>query len=194
LTLTPMMCGWLLRPAKEDHREGRVSALLGAAYQRSLDFYAMCLRWSLRHRLFIMAVMATTIAATVYLYIVIPKGFVPHQDNGTISATAEACQDINYAAMIERVHDLAKRVTADPDLDTVYYWDGANPTVNTGRIMIDLKPLNRRKATATDVLNRLRSAAGKVPGVPLFGQARQDVQIGARVSKTQYLYTLQDPN
>ena len=193
LTLTPMMCGWLLRPAKEDHREGRISALLEAAYQRSLDFYAVCLRWSLRHRLFIMAVMAATIAATVYLYIVIPKGFFPQQDNGTISGTAEAGQDISYAAMVERVHELAKVVMADPDVDTVYYWVGANPTVNTGRMMIDLKPLNQRKATATEVLNRLRRAAGKVPGVALFGQARQDVQIGARVSKTQYQYTLQDP-
>jgi hydrophobe/amphiphile efflux-1 (HAE1) family protein len=194
LTLTPMMCGWLLKPAKEDHREGRISVLLEAAYQRSLDFYAVCLRWSLRHRLFIMAVMAATIAATVYLYIVIPKGFFPQQDNGTISATAEAGQDISYAAMIERVHELAKIVMADPDVDTVYYWVGANPTVNTGRIMIDLKPLNQRKSTATEVINRLRRAAGKVHGVALFGQARQDVQIGARVSKTQYQYTLQDPN
>jgi len=164
LTLTPMMCAWLLRPAKEDHREGRLSALLEAAYQRSLDFYAMCLRWSLRHRLFIMAVMGATIAATVYLYIVIPKGFFPQQDNGTISGTAEAGQDISYAAMIERVHELAKVVMADPDVGTVYYWVGANPTVNTGRIMIDLKPLNQRKATATEVLNRLRRAAGKASG------------------------------
>jgi hydrophobe/amphiphile efflux-1 (HAE1) family protein len=194
LTLTPMMCGWLLRSEKKDHREGRISSLLEAAYQRSLDLYALSLRWSLRHRLFIIAVMAATIAATLYLYIIIPKGFFPQQDNGTISGTTEAGQDISYTAMVERVHELAKVVMADPDVDTVYYWVGANPTVNTGRMMIDLKPLNQRNATATEVLNRLRRAAGKVPGVALFGQARQDVQIGARVSKTQYQYTLQDPN
>src|SRR5437763_13401580 len=141
-----------------------------------------------------MAGMATTIAATVYLYIFIPKGFFPQQDNGTISGTAEAGQDISYAAMIERVHELAKVVMADPDVDTVYYWVGASPTVNTGRLMIDLKPLSQRKATSNEILNRLRRAAGKVPGIALFGQARQDVQIGARVSKTQYQYTLQDPN
>ena len=128
LTLTPMMCGWLLLPAKEDHREGRISSLLEAAYQRSLDLYALSLRWSLRHRLFIIAVMAATIAATVYLYIVIPKGFFPQQDNGTISGTTEAGQDISYTAMVERVHELAKVVMADPDVDTVYYWVGANPT------------------------------------------------------------------
>jgi len=92
------------------------------------------------------------------------------------------------------VHELAKVVTADPDVATVYYWVGANPTVNTGRMMIDLKPLSERKASATEVLNRLRKAALQVPGIALFGQARQDVQIGTRITKTQYQYTLQDPN
>jgi multidrug efflux pump subunit AcrB len=85
-------------------------------------------------------------------------------------------------------------VIADPDVDTVYYWVGANPTVNTGRLMIDLKPMSQRNASATEIINRLRRATAKVPGIALFGQARQDVQIGARVSKTQYQYTLQDPN
>ena len=194
LTLTPMMCGWLLRDPQEGGREGRVVRFLETAFQRSLDVYASCLRWTLRHRLFIVAVMAATMAATVYLYIAIPKGFFPQQDNGTIQGTTEAAQDISYAAMVERVHELAKVVMADPDVDTVYYWVGANPTVNTGRLMIDLKPLRQRTATATDVINRLRKAAARVPGIALFGQARQDVQIGARVSKTQYQYTLQDPD
>jgi hydrophobe/amphiphile efflux-1 (HAE1) family protein len=194
LTLTPMMCGWLLRP-KEDHaRDGRIVALLDAAYQRSLDAYAVCLRWTLGHRRSMIAVMAATLAATVFLYITIPKGFFPQQDNGTILGTAEAAQDISYAAMVGRAHELAKVVMADPDVQTVYYWVGANPTVNTGRLMIDLKPLNQRKASATDVVNRLRKATASVPGIAFFGQARQDVQIGTRVSKTQYQYTLQDPD
>jgi multidrug efflux pump subunit AcrB len=96
--------------------------------------------------------------------------------------------------MVDRVHELAKVVMADPDVETAYYWVGANPTVNTGRLQIDLKPLRERKSSSTEVLNRLRRATAKVPGVALFGQARQDVQIGARLSKTQYQYTLQDPN
>src|SRR5258708_8792856 len=141
-----------------------------------------------------MTVMAGTLAATVYLYLVIPKGFFPQQDNGTIQGTTEAGQDISYAAMVDRVHELAKVVMADPDVGTVYYWVGANPTVNTGRLMIDLKPFRERKASSTEILNRLRRATAKVPRIALFGQARQDVQIGARVSKTQYQYTLQDPN
>jgi multidrug efflux pump subunit AcrB len=128
------------------------------------------------------------------LYIAIPKGFFPQQDNGTIQGTAEAAQDISYAAMVERVHELAKVVMADPDVQTVYYWVGANPTVNSARLMIDLKPLSQRKASATDVVNRLRKATASVPAIAFFAQARQDVQIGARVSKTQYQYTLQDPD
>ena len=194
LTLTPMMCGQLLSHSGPGKREGRFASALEVIYQRSLDLYAVCLRWSLRHRLFIMLVMAGTLAATVYLYILIPKGFFPQQDNGLIQGTTEAGQDISYAAMVDRVHELAKVVMADPDVGTVYYWVGANPTVNTGRLMIDLKPFRERKASSTEVLNRLRRATAKVPGIALFGQARQDVQIGARVSKTQYQYTLQDPN
>src|SRR5882724_8901333 len=194
LTLTPMMCGQLLSHSGSGKQEGRFASALEAIYQRSLDLYAVCLRWSLHHRIFIMAVMAGTLAGTVYLYILIPKGFFPQQDNGLIQGTTEAGQDISYAAMVDRVHELAKVVMADPDVGTVYYWVGANPTVNTGRLMIDLKPFRERKASSTEILNRLRRATAKVPGIALFGQARQDVQIGARVSKTQYQYTLQDPN
>jgi hydrophobe/amphiphile efflux-1 (HAE1) family protein len=194
LTLTPMMCASMLRSREMAGKENRVMALLERGFQRTLDTYAVWLRWTLRHRLFMVGVIFATVAATVYLYVVIPKGFFPQQDNGTIQGTVEAAQDISYAAMVERTHELAKVVMADPDVGTVYYWVGANPTVNTGRMMIDLKPLKERKSTATDVINRLRRAALVVPGVALFGQARQDVQIGTRVSKTQYQYTLQDPD
>jgi hydrophobe/amphiphile efflux-1 (HAE1) family protein len=197
LTLTPMMCGWLLRPDDNcgyPKAAGRIETWLDTAFTRSLDAYAASLSWTLRHRLTTMAVMAATLAATALLYIAIPKGFFPQQDNGTIQGTAEAAQDISYAAMVQRVHELAKVVMADPDVQTVYYWVGANPTVNSARLMIDLKPLSQRKASATDVVNRLRKTTAKVPAIAFFAQARQDVQIGARVSKTQYQYTLQDPD
>jgi hydrophobe/amphiphile efflux-1 (HAE1) family protein len=194
LILTPMMCAWMLPPQAYAGRESWLMARLEAGFKHSLDIYAVMLRWSLRHRLFMIFVMAATMAATAWLYIVIPKGFFPQQDNGLIQGTTEAAQDISYTAMVGRVHDLAQVVIADPDVDTVYYWVGANPTVNTGRLMIDLKPMKQRKASATEIINRLRRATAKVPGIALFGQARQDVQIGARVSKTQYQYTLQDPN
>jgi multidrug efflux pump len=106
----------------------------------------------------------------------------------------EAGQDISYNAMVDRAHAMAKVVMADPDVRAVFYWVGANPTVNTGRLQIDLKPFNERKATATEIAARLRRASLVVPGIALFGQARQDVQIGAKLSKTQFLYTLQDPD
>ena len=192
LTLTPMMCGALLRGEHEGRRPWRVVEYLEIGFQRALDFYALTLRFALRHRLFTMSLMAATMAGTVYLYGAIHKGFFPQQDNGIISGTLEAGQDISYASMVERVHELAKVVTADRDVRTVWYWVGANPTVNTGRMQIDLKPFEQRTATATEVVARLRRATAKVPGIAFFGQARQDVQIGARVSKTQYQYTLQD--
>ncbi|MBV9220965.1 MAG: efflux RND transporter permease subunit, partial [Methylobacteriaceae bacterium] len=193
LSLTPMMCGQLLHTTGHQ-RKGRIDAALEAAFDGALRRYATGLAWALRHRLFMVAVMLGTLAATCYLYVVIPKGFFPQQDNGTITGTTEAAQDISYSAMVARVHEMAKIVMADPDVGTVYYWVGANPTVNTGRMMIDLKPFSQRRASATDVLARLRKAARRVPGIALFGQPRQDVQIGARISKTQYQYTLQDPD
>jgi hydrophobe/amphiphile efflux-1 (HAE1) family protein len=194
LTLTPMMCGWLLRAHPKGGRDWRIVELLDAAFQRSLAVYDVSLRWALRHRLFMMGVMAATLVATVYLYVVVPKGFFPQQDNGIVAGTVESGQDVSYASMVERVHQIAKIVMADRDVQDVYYWVGANPTVNTGRMMIALKPLSERTATATQAVARLRRATAGVPGIAFFGQARQDVQIGARVSKTQYQYTLQDPD
>jgi hydrophobe/amphiphile efflux-1 (HAE1) family protein len=194
LTLTPMMCGWLLRPHREGDREWRIVTYLETAYQRSLAVYTVSLRWALRHRLFMLGLMAATMAATVFLYMAIPKGFFPQQDNGIILGTAEAGQDISYTAMVERVHEMARIVSQDRDVQTVWYWVGANPTVNTGRISVELKPFSQREATATEVVGRLRKSTVGIPGIAFFAQARQDVQIGARVSKTQYQYTLQDPD
>jgi multidrug efflux pump subunit AcrB len=185
LTLTPTMCGRLLRGADDHRRERRLAAALARAFTGALRFYSIGLRWALRHRLVILGALAATLAATIHLYVAIPRGFFPQQDNGTIQGSTEAAQDISYPAMVRRVHQLADVVLADPDVQTVYYWVGANPTVNSGRMMIDLKAFSQRKATATEVINRLRKAAARVPSIALFGQACQDVQIGARVSKTQ---------
>jgi multidrug efflux pump subunit AcrB len=193
MTLTPMMCGTLLSRA-EEQREGLVARWLEAGFERLLAFYAGGLRWSLRHRLVMVTLMAATFGVTVYCYLAIPKGFFPQQDDGFIMGSTEAAQDISYAAMVERQRQVADIVLADPDVATAYYWVGANPSVNTGRIMIVLKPLAERRASATQILARLRQATGAVPGITLFGQARQDVQIGTKTSKTQYQYTLQDPD
>jgi hydrophobe/amphiphile efflux-1 (HAE1) family protein len=194
LTLTPMMCAQLLMAKGHRRPNGRIVGALEAAFDWSLRAYGVTLRWSLGHRAIVTSVMLATLAVTMYLYVAIPKGFFPQQDNGTIQGSTEAAQDISYSAMVDRSHAMAKVVMADRDVQTAYYWVGANPTVNSGRIMIDLKPFSQRRSSATDVIGRLRKAATAVPGIALFGQARQDVQIGARVSKTQYQYTLQDPD
>jgi multidrug efflux pump subunit AcrB len=188
LTLTPMMCGWLLRAHPESGRDWRIVELLEAGFQRSLRVYDVSLRWALRHRLFMMAVMAATMAATVYLYVVVPKGFFPQQDNGIVAGTVESGQDVSYVSMVERVHQVAKIVMADKDVEDVYYWVGANPTVTPQT------PIPPPPAPPPPAAPRLRRATAGVPGIAFFGQARQDVQIGARVSKTQYQYTLQDPD
>ena len=194
LTLTPMMSGFFLKTSNELGQEGWLSRLLERVFQKSLDGYAASLRWSLGHRVFVMVLFGLTLAANAYLYITIPKGFFPQQDNGTIQATSEAAQDISYTAMVARQQQLVDVVRADRDVQTTYHWVGANPTVNSGRIMIDLKPFSQRNSTAVEVIGHLRKAAQSVPGVALFGQARQDVQIGARITKTQFQYTLQDPD
>ena len=194
LILTPMMCGQLLKPVAHDRKEGPIARALERGFDWSLHGYAASLRFALRHRLFVMLLFAATLGATAYLYVIIPKGFFPQQDNGTILGSTEAAQDISYDAMVAHQHALSQIVQADPDVGTAYSWVGTNPAVNSGRIMIDLKPFSERKSSATEVLNRLRKETQSVPGISLFGQARQDVQIGARVSKTQYQYTLQDPN
>jgi len=194
LTLTPMMSGLLLKRGGEQAREGRLGGALEWVFQKSLEGYAASLRWSLRHRIFIMALFAATLAANGYLYMKIPKGFFPQQDNGVITGATEAAQDISFAAMVERQQALAAVVLADRDVQSIAHWVGANPTVNSGQLVIELKPFDQRKSTATEAIGRLRRAAQAVPGIALFGQARQDVQIGARVSKTQYQYTLQDPD
>ena len=193
LTVTPMMCGWLLRPAARIG-ENHLAVMLDTAFRRSLRFYESGLRWALRHPPVMIAIMAAAVAATICLYLAVPKGFFPPQDNGLIVCTTEAASDISYAEMVNRQRALARLIMADPDVATVYYWVGGQSGLNSGRIMVDLKPLAERSASATEVFARLRKAATRVPGIVLFGQARQDVQIGAKVSKTQYQYTVQDPD
>ncbi|HXP72762.1 MAG TPA: efflux RND transporter permease subunit [Stellaceae bacterium] len=193
LTLTPMMAGHLIGTAGAK-RESRLARLLEAAFERSLRFYDRGLTWSLAHRPVLLGVLALAMAATVYLYQVIPKGFFPQQDSGWIIGTGEASQDISYAAMAEREHALADVIMADPDVQRVYYWVESNPSLNSGRFMIELRPLGERAANAATVLARLRRSATAVQGILFFGQPRQDVQVGAKVSKTQYQYTLQDPD
>jgi hydrophobe/amphiphile efflux-1 (HAE1) family protein len=197
LTLTPMMCAKLLRAEKEEEQTHR-----GAFYRwtedfftRFLNLYERGLRWVLAHQRFTLVVALITLVATILLYIVIPKGLLPQQDTGVIVGVTDAAESISFKAMVERVHAISDIVRRDPDIASVSASIGAgtvNATVNTARLYIVLKPHNQRKSGADEIINRLRNATHDVEGVSLFMQAAQDLQIDARVSRTQYQYLLQD--
>ncbi|HZZ94189.1 MAG TPA: efflux RND transporter permease subunit [Usitatibacter sp.] len=190
LSLTPMLCARLLRPPSRDPsaHEGRSSAW----YRSAIDHYGRSIDWVLRHEPLMLLVVAGGVAASVLLYVYIPKGFFPQQDNGLIAGVTEAPVDISFPAMAARMHEVADRVVQDKDVQAVYYWVEGDPSLNVGRVLIDLKPFGERKSSVYQVMDRLRSRASGVAGMELRMQARQDVTIGTRVSKTQFQYTLRD--
>jgi HAE1 family hydrophobic/amphiphilic exporter-1 len=194
LTLTPMMASRFLR-AHTQTRHGRLyqwserafDAMLHA-YERGLD---LALRWSLTT----LCIFFATLALSVYLFVIIPKGFFPQQDTGLITATSEAGQDISFADMKRHQEELGKIVQADPDIASVAMSvGGSGGALNTGRMFITLKPRNERSASAQQIIARLRPKLEKVQGARLFMQAAQDVRLGGRASRTQFEYTLQDAN
>jgi multidrug efflux pump len=193
LTVTPMMCARLIRHHRpEEH--GHAFRVCEGVFDSMLRFYDRGLRAVLRHPAITLAVTIATLAATIYGYTIVPKGFFPEQDTGLILGVAEAAPDISSAAMAERIRGLGRIVMTDPDVDNVYYWIGPNPTVSQGRMMINLKPRSDRAASATQIIARLKPKLAQVEGIALFMQVRQDIQVGGRPSKTQYQYTLQDGN
>jgi hydrophobe/amphiphile efflux-1 (HAE1) family protein len=194
LTLTPMMCAQLLRdPASDRHR--RLYRLSERFFVAMLAVYEGGLRWVLRHRRITLLATVGTLVLTGYLYVVIPKGFFPQQDTGFIVAVSEAAQDISYQAMIERQSRLVDILLQDSGIDGVISAVGAgavNQTVNNGRMFINLKPRNQRDASASQIIDRLRPKLAQIEGIALFMQASQDINVGARFSRTQYQFTLQD--
>ncbi|MEI8233993.1 MAG: multidrug efflux RND transporter permease subunit [Verrucomicrobiota bacterium] len=194
LTLTPMMCARLLKPESEE-KHGRLFHFTERLFQRLLNAYERGLKWVLRHQRFTLLVAVATLAATIWLYIIIPKGLLPQQDTGLIMGVTDAEQSISFKGMAARQKAVAEIVRKDPDVVSVASFVGAgtvNATVNTGRLYINLKPRERRKAGADAIIDRLREAARDIPGITLSMQAVQDVQIDSRISRTQYQYTLQD--
>jgi multidrug efflux pump len=193
LTVTPMMCARFVR-ARGTETPNQFKQKAERTYERVLGFYDRTLTWVLGHQRMTLAVTMGMLAATIALYIAAPKGFFPQQDTGLIIGVAEAAPDISYKAMSSRIETLARIVMQDPDIDNVYYWIGPNPTLSQGRIMINLRPAQQRKASAAEVMARLKPKVAAVQGIALFMQVRQDIQVGGRLSKTQYQYTLQDAN
>jgi multidrug efflux pump len=196
LTLTPMMCARLLRhrAPSEQTRFYRASQ---DAFDRVLAFYGRTLGWVLRHQKATLAVAVATLVLTIALYAIVPKGFFPVQDTGVILGISEAPQTVSFPAMADRQQAVARAILEDPavlSLSSFIGIDGTNTTLNSGRIQINLKPLEARRASAVDVIRRLQPALAKVEGVTLFLQPVQDLTVEDRVSRTQYQYSLEDPD
>ncbi len=196
LTLTPMMCSRILKHVPEE-RQGRFYHASGQLFDRIIAAYGRTLKWVLKHQAATLVVAVGTLVLTVLLYIMIPKGFFPVQDTGAIQGISEAPQSISFPAMAERQQALAKVILKDPaveSLSTFIGVDGTNTTLNTGRVLINLKPLDKRNVNATEVIRRLNPQLTAVDGITLFMQPVQDITVDARVSRTQFQYTLDDPN
>jgi HAE1 family hydrophobic/amphiphilic exporter-1 len=192
LTLTPMMCAYLLKPESKQH--GWLYRLSERGFDLLLTAYEAGLKIVLQHRFMTLMTMLGTIALTGYLYLAIPKGFFPEQDTGLIIGLSEAAQDISFQAMAERQQALLDVLMRDPAVYSVGSAVGAgggNTTVNNGRVYISLKPKSER-GNMDQVLARLRTNLAKLQGITLYMQAAQDITIGGRVSKTMYQYTLND--
>jgi multidrug efflux pump len=196
LTLTPMMCAKFLKPSQPG-KGLKVFEWTERMFEWSLHLFEGSLKWVLRHRRFTLAVAIATLAATIYLYVIVPKGLLPQEDTGEILGVTEAAQNISPQAMLERQREVSDIVGKDPDVQSVAAFVGAgavNATGNTGRLYIVLKPREQRRASADQIIARLRESTKDLQGVSLFMQAVQDLQIDARVSRTQYQYVLEDTN
>jgi multidrug efflux pump len=196
LTLTPMMCAKLLRHVPEE-KQGRLFHASQRVYDRIIDFYSVTLRWVLRHQNGTLLVALATLVLTVLLYVIVPKGFFPVQDTGIILGISEAPETISFTAMAQRQQTLARVILQDPavaSLSTFIGVDGTNSTLNSGRVLINLKPLAERRLSASDIIRRLQPQLDKLEGIRLYMQPVQDLTVEDRVSRTQYQYSLEDPD
>ena len=191
LTLSPTMCALFLRDEKHA-KHGRLYMTIERGFDKILAGYTRGLDFVLDHKRATLATFLLTLAATVLLYIYIPKGFFPQQDTGIISGLTDAPQDISFDEMVRRQHLITDVVQRDPDVATFGTAIGGSRPLNTGWTMLGLKPRSERSASADQIINRLRPQLAKVPGITLFLQAAQDLNVGGRTSRTQYQYTLQD--
>jgi len=194
LTLTPMMCARLLKSEKGE-KHGRFYQVTEGMFDWMLNAYETGLKWVMAHQFFTLMVAVVTLVATIFLYIIVPKGLLPQQDTGLILGVTDSAQSISFKAMVERQRAIGEIVSKDPDVRNVSSFVGAgavNATVNTGRLNIELKPRDQRSASASQIIDRLREATKNVEGIALFMQAVQDVQIDSRLSRTQFQYTLED--
>jgi multidrug efflux pump len=196
LTLTPMMCSRILRhnPEQQQTRFYRWSERM---FTSMIAFYGRTLKVVLRHQTITLLVAAGTLVLTVILYTVVPKGFFPVQDTGVIQGISQASQSISFNEMAIKQEELADIILKDPAVESLSSFigaDGLNTTLNSGRISINLKPLDQRRMNASDVIRRLQQSLHQVSGIHLYMQPVQDITVDDRVSRTQYQYTLEDPD
>ena len=196
LTLVPMACAKLLRPVA-DARENAFQRYSGEWFDRLIHAYGRMLTWVLNRQTLTLFVALATLALTVLLYVMIPKGFFPLQDTGVIQAISEAPQSISFAAMAERQQALAKVILEDPDVQSLSSFigvDGTNTTLNSGRILINLEPQDQRASDITAVMRRLKESTASLQGITLHMQPVQDLTIEGTVSRAQYQFILEDAN
>jgi len=197
LTLTPMMCSRLLKAKADEKKHGRLYLASERFFNGVIAFYSRTLQFVLKHQAVTLLVAVATLAATIFLYVIVPKGFFPVQDTGVIQGISEADETVSFTAMAARQQALAQVILKDPAVESLSSFigvDGINTTLNSGRILINLKPLADRKTSASDVMRRLQLELAKVDGVTLYMQPVQDLTVEDRVSSTEYQYTLEDAN
>jgi multidrug efflux pump len=192
LTATPMMCSRFLR-SQRNRKHGWLYRSTERGFDAIIRVYGRTLTVVLRHPQMTLVILLLTVAINVYLYVVVPKGFIPQQDTGRVGGFVQADQDISFQAMDQKLHQFLSIVTKDPAVDAVVGFTGGG-TLNSARMFMSLKPLNERKISADMVVNRLRRKLAVVPGATLFMQPAQDIRVGGRSSNAQYQYTLTSDN
>jgi multidrug efflux pump len=196
LTLTPMMSARILRHQPKE-QQGRIYKASERVFERMIAFYGRTLKFVLQYQTITLFVALGTLLLTVFLYIIIPKGFFPVQDTGVIQGISAAPPTISSQAMAEKQLEITKAVLGDPAVESVSSFigaDGTNTTTNSGRMSINLRPLGQRKISASDLIRRLKSRVAQVQGIQLFMEPVQNITVDDRVSRTQYQYALEDPN
>jgi multidrug efflux pump len=195
LTLTPMMCAYLLRPEPKAHERGKLFNWSEHAFETVIAAYDRGLKVVFRHQFITLLVTIGTVALTAILAIAVPKGFFPQQDTGALLGVSEAASDVSFPKMMELQRQIADVVLKDPAVLNVASFigsDGTNATTNSGRLSITLKPLDERDANADEIIQRLAPKLAEVDGIQTYLQSVQDLQIDSRISRTQYQYTLED--
>ncbi len=197
LTLTPMLCSRLLKPHQPNQKHNALYRATEAGFQAVIAGYAWGLRHVLAHKFITLLVTLGTLVLSMWLYVVVPKGFFPIEDTGLIFAFTEAAQDISFESMAAHQKEVAAIIKADPAVQDINSFIGAtgfSPSLNLGRMFVTLKPLDERKLSVIQIIQRLRSKVASVPGMKVFFQPIQNIQLGGRLSKSLYQYTLQDGN